>query len=518
MAAKSIWTGPGMRPVTRPMATPRATARRCRCQRRGCDSTGAHHWSQRCSRMLSGVGSLSLSLRRIMSARLRGGALGDSSVAAPSSDPVRPRAFTRAPLRRLLPGRHRRAAAGGGAAGYPPRRPCRGAPARDAARAARGRPRGPGGGGGPPGRSRPGGMARAVAPGRRVAARLGRHGTSRSRASSRAFRRPASAERGSCSIPAPSRRAPRCRRACRSPGTAPAARRRAGPLAPPDIRAGERWRFTVRLKRPRGLANPHGFDFEPWALARGIRATGYVRAAPAPVRLAANEPGWPQSLHRLRGDIRDAMRASLGEARFAGVLVALAIGDQDAIARPRLGGVLAHRRGPPGEHFRAARHDAREPRVRARGVRVGARAARWRSPVPARKAGAVAGVAAATAYTLLAGFGVPAQRTLVMLSAAAACLLADRQASPSRVFAAAALAVLAPRSLGGAVARLLAFLRRRGRDLLRVRPAHPRRRARCAARWRRRWPSRSRCGRSSSRSSGKSRSSRPWPTPSRFRS
>ncbi len=105
-------------------------------------------------------------------------------------------------------------------------------------------------------------------------------------------------------------------------------------VAPPDLRAGERWRFTVRLKRPRGLANPHGFDFESWALARGIRATGYVRAAPAPVRVAANEPGWPQSLHRLRGDIRDAMRESLGEARFAGVLVALAIGDQDAIAGP----------------------------------------------------------------------------------------------------------------------------------------------------------------------------------------
>ena len=56
---------------------------------------------------------------------------------------------------------------------------------------------------------------------------------------------------------------------------------------PPDIRAGERWRFTVRLKRPRGLANPHGFDFEPWALARGIRATGYVRAFPAPARIAS---------------------------------------------------------------------------------------------------------------------------------------------------------------------------------------------------------------------------------------
>src|SRR6185312_479407 len=45
----------------------------------------------------------------------------------------------------------------------------------------------------------------------------------------------------------------------------------------PHVVACERWRFTVRLKRPRGLANPHAFDFESWALERGIRATGYVR-------------------------------------------------------------------------------------------------------------------------------------------------------------------------------------------------------------------------------------------------
>src|SRR5687768_11404621 len=30
--------------------------------------------------------------------------------------------------------------------------------------------------------------------------------------------------------------------------------------APPQIRAGERWRITARLKRPHGSVNPHGFD------------------------------------------------------------------------------------------------------------------------------------------------------------------------------------------------------------------------------------------------------------------
>ena len=53
----------------------------------------------------------------------------------------------------------------------------------------------------------------------------------------------------------------------------------------PHVNAGERWRLTVRLKRPHGSINPHGFDFEEWALERNIRATGYVRESDENVRL-----------------------------------------------------------------------------------------------------------------------------------------------------------------------------------------------------------------------------------------
>ncbi|TAM37839.1 MAG: DUF4131 domain-containing protein [Burkholderiaceae bacterium] len=62
------------------------------------------------------------------------------------------------------------------------------------------------------------------------------------------------------------------------------------PLAAPpaDLRAGERWRMTVRLKAPHGNSNPHGFDYELWLWEQGLQATGYVRAGPkdaAPQRL-----------------------------------------------------------------------------------------------------------------------------------------------------------------------------------------------------------------------------------------
>ena len=57
-----------------------------------------------------------------------------------------------------------------------------------------------------------------------------------------------------------------------------------------DFHAGERWQLSVRLKRPHGTANPHGFDFEAWALERNIRDTGYVRKSTSNQRLQAMVP------------------------------------------------------------------------------------------------------------------------------------------------------------------------------------------------------------------------------------
>ena len=44
-----------------------------------------------------------------------------------------------------------------------------------------------------------------------------------------------------------------------------------------SVHPGERWLLTLRLRRPHGLVNPSGFDYEGWLLERGVGATGYVR-------------------------------------------------------------------------------------------------------------------------------------------------------------------------------------------------------------------------------------------------
>ena len=213
-------------------------------------------------------------------------------------------------------------------------------------------------------------------------------------------------------------------------------------LPAPRLAAGERRRITVRLKRPRGLANPHAFDFEPWALERGIRATGYVRAKAGAELVTARVDGWPYTLHRWRGEIRDAMLAHLGAARLAGVLVALAIGDQDSIAADdwevfwRTG--VGHLMSISGLHITMFAGLAFTLAYFA-WVRVPALALR----IPARKAAVIFGALAALAYSLMTGYQVPAQRTFAMLAVVAACVLADRHGSPSRVLALAVFAVVA---------------------------------------------------------------------------
>lgn len=212
-------------------------------------------------------------------------------------------------------------------------------------------------------------------------------------------------------------------------------------IAPPRLVPGAAWKLTVRLRRPRGLANPHTFDFEPWALERGIRATGYVRAKGSASAAHAISDGWPYTLHRWRSEIRTEMSSALVHSRLRGVLVALAIGDQDAIAPDdwevfwRTG--VGHLMSISGLHITMLAGFGFSLAYLL-WVRVPGLAVRF----PARKAAVVAGTLVALAYTLMTGYAVPAQRTFVMLAVIALCVLFDRQGSSSRVLALAALAVL----------------------------------------------------------------------------
>ncbi|MEA9983523.1 DNA internalization-related competence protein ComEC/Rec2 [Herbaspirillum sp. RTI4] len=231
--------------------------------------------------------------------------------------------------------------------------------------------------------------------------------------------------------------------------------------AVPEVSPGSRWRLTVRLKRPHGNANPYGFDYEAWLLEQGIRATGYVRGAVSAVNTASTlstisadgnhqldpfliTPG--NLVQRLRGWLRTRILKTLAGRPYAGVIVALVIGDQRAIAQEdwtvfnRTG--VGHLISISGLHV-----------TMVAGLFGGLVGALWRRSfftrrqlplrLPAQKAAILATVAMAWVYVLLAGFGVPAQRTLYMLLAlGAACWSARLVSMPTGLCAALGLVLL----------------------------------------------------------------------------
>jgi competence protein ComEC len=209
----------------------------------------------------------------------------------------------------------------------------------------------------------------------------------------------------------------------------------------PPLKPGERWRLTVRLKRPHGSLNPHSFDFEAWLFEQNIRATGYVRQNEANARLDEFVAAPAYVVERVRGWIRDRFDRVLGDAPYTGILVALAIGDQQAIA-PALWQTFA-RTGVTHLLSVSGLHITMVAGLAAWLAGWGWRRSSWLAlRLPAQKAAAVAGFLAALAYCLLAGFAVPAQRTLYMLAVVAVALWMGRTTVVSRVLALALLLVL----------------------------------------------------------------------------
>ncbi|MEZ0272901.1 MAG: ComEC/Rec2 family competence protein, partial [Methylophilaceae bacterium] len=207
------------------------------------------------------------------------------------------------------------------------------------------------------------------------------------------------------------------------------------------FRPGERWRLTVRLKRPHGTYNPHGFDFEEWALERNIRATGYIRKNADNARLVPLVYRPAYLVERVREAVRERFHAVLVDAPYAGVLLALAIGDDDAISDDdwetfRRTGVI-HLMSISGLHVTM---------VASLGFALvfalWRRVERLALRLPARKAAALAGLAVAGAYALLAGFAVPTQRTFYMLAVLAVALWSGRAVSMSLVLGWALLVVV----------------------------------------------------------------------------
>ena len=208
---------------------------------------------------------------------------------------------------------------------------------------------------------------------------------------------------------------------------------------PPDaVEPGSVLDLVVRLKRPRGLVNPGGFDYARWLFQEGYGATGYVRqGSPAAHEIGGIARRWLV----LRAQLADSIGAAAMSKDAAALQTALSIGE---------------RFGFEDSHWRTLQRTGTSHLVAISGLHVGLVAGlifllgRWvalRMPTAAAsrnaELAACASLLAAGLYAALAGFTVPTQRALIMLTVAQLALVGRRSVSMSSGLSAAVLLVLA---------------------------------------------------------------------------
>lgn len=183
------------------------------------------------------------------------------------------------------------------------------------------------------------------------------------------------------------------------------------PSIPIPIASGERWQLPVKLKRPHGLANPGGFDFESWLVQQRFSATGTVTTQRGSQRLA---PASVFSVDRWRAAVRDDLQQRLQPFTQSPLLLALLVGDGSAITRAdwslfRSTGTI-HLFVVSGSH------------IAFTGGLIWWLGRLWRrSPfsTSSRREHVLCALPAllvALGYALLAGMGLPIQRALIMFA------------------------------------------------------------------------------------------------------
>ncbi len=180
------------------------------------------------------------------------------------------------------------------------------------------------------------------------------------------------------------------------------------------LNGGDRWQWVVRLKRPHGMLNQGGFDFERHLFAQRIRAQGYVRTNQfEPLKLTEHQN---ISLVSLRQSLFNKLNQNISESPVKGIMVALAMGERQLIEP---------------HQWRLLSTSGTSHLVAISGLHIGVIATLfyfltqrvWRTSDRAMQllatpqAAAIGAIVASLGYALLAGFSVPTQRALIMVVA-----------------------------------------------------------------------------------------------------
>ena len=203
------------------------------------------------------------------------------------------------------------------------------------------------------------------------------------------------------------------------------------PPARPLPQPGENWQLRVRLRVPRGLANPGQPRYERFALRRGLAASGYVRSDDDNRRIAASR--W--RLDRLRGAVSQRLHELLAHTGSGALVITLAVADRQYL-EPR--------------HWRVMRRTGLSHLLAISGLHVGmiAVVGYWLGALAGSLVnrgiggGCLCSALCACAYSALAGFPVPTQRALIVVLVLLAGRWRRRQSRPGNSLAIALLAIM----------------------------------------------------------------------------
>lgn len=216
----------------------------------------------------------------------------------------------------------------------------------------------------------------------------------------------------------------------------------------PTMVPGENWRLVAKLKRPRGLSNPGGFDYERYLFYQGIGATGIVRRDSRNTKTSVSNR---HSIDRIRFRVRTAIGETHDDNPLTPILLALAVGDRSGLS---------------SEHRFTMQSTGTGHLLSISGLHITLAAVLgwtlisllWRTSgtlmhwYPAQQAAILGGIILGSFYAALAGFSVPTTRALVMLATAAIVMVLCRRTGLYNGLAIAAVAVLLidPKSIGTA--------------------------------------------------------------------
>lgn len=209
----------------------------------------------------------------------------------------------------------------------------------------------------------------------------------------------------------------------------------------PQLSPGDVWHLPVKLKIPRGQLNPHTFDTETWAYINNFGALGKVIQSDEIFQLPEKHVSFEVLVERLRTYLKIKIESTLGGvAPYAGVLVALVIGEQSAISQSDWAVVnrtgIGHLISISGLHI-----------TMLAGIGMVLGKVFWNRfgstfVLPIQLASLILGCGVAFIYTWIAGFQIPAQRTTWMLMIFGWALYRGRLIAPLDVWLLALWVVL----------------------------------------------------------------------------